>query len=942
MSFGFSASDVTSLIQLTVRTYRGWKRACGEYSRITGELDTLEIILSRVAFEVQQPTSLLEHHDQSLSKLQKIVSACKDDVKELENIVSKFRSLGISRRSNWDRLRLGNTDLSSLQQRLGLHITAFGTYLSILGISSVGRVEDNVKILPEMKRTIDNLAAEIRAGRREGSVMTTYEDDEKEVWRQFRRELILDGFQSGKIDMVKRHLRRYLKRLNEAGLLDEEVPEELESYQFMSKEAQGGGEDSYNNIPPFISPFQPLVESGHSENEPELLNAGNENAPTDPGRDAGPHCAAIETRLHHLAINDKKQLNSEPCVSRYLDKKQKSEEYREGCSTFGPKSNPNGSADDAEQSISMLLVRSDTPKGPSQSREQRSRINSNKGKGESALLEDWNISDTMCKKTFAIEGGQESSKCDDLSGIVSPSFLTDSSIPGNSNYLSSVVGIVLISSIGVEKGKERTERKADTSTLMIPAPVLANPSVNIEECDYYNSKEMPIRMIAYQPLPLSSFYPVVPIDVFLWKIGWDRLLDPEDRWVYIDLCADRGAKRCFWKPPIPEKEPYLSPPVGWQRVETVSGRIWWTHSSTGLVSYTYPTKNQLFLFKNGEPMHFLPEGHSKPRLISQLAEHELAKIRDGVSCQISRKLCERSEHYPHSRYGGWRMHLITSNTVILQGRERHRTDFKFRLCQSIVSRRRITHYQDIHDTKCNPHRDTIALCTNVDLKDWKPYAEMMLYHCYAHREKLNILLASHIAKLTQEAGYECTWEPLESLQRDTRLFNLIEKFNRHLSLRQCCMEFVSEDLKTELASAMVSFCKPWTETTLRYGPLGDLYQRFSCLHDRLRLQSPVTLASLKELESVIIALPGSWSGMDLCAQHLLRVQKCLSTAASWLVVAHDVWRKRHLKKISDIYAELLADFVGHVEKGAWTAEALLLVHLLARDKDDFVTIAGEA
>ena len=228
MSFGFSVSDITSLVQLTTRTYQGWKRACGEYADITHDLSSLNIILSRVAFEVKSPTSLLLHHDHDLSRLREIATNCRGVVDQLATIVSKYDGIVLSRRNNWERIRFGQKNLDGIRDKLTLQITALGTYLDILGVSAIGRMDNKLDGLTEMRNVIDGLAAEIRAGRREGSVMTTYEDDEKEVWRQFRREMISEGFSSENFKKVRSHIRKYVKRMTEAGLLDEDVPKESE------------------------------------------------------------------------------------------------------------------------------------------------------------------------------------------------------------------------------------------------------------------------------------------------------------------------------------------------------------------------------------------------------------------------------------------------------------------------------------------------------------------------------------------------------------------------------------------------------------------------------------------------------------------------------------------------------------------------------------------
>jgi len=56
------------------------------------------------------------------------------------------------------------------------------------------------------------------------STLTTYEDDDKAVWREFRRELIGTGIGSREIHKYSAALKTYLSRLQRDGLLDEEVP----------------------------------------------------------------------------------------------------------------------------------------------------------------------------------------------------------------------------------------------------------------------------------------------------------------------------------------------------------------------------------------------------------------------------------------------------------------------------------------------------------------------------------------------------------------------------------------------------------------------------------------------------------------------------------------------------------------------------------------------
>ena len=260
MSFGFSVSDITSLIQLTADTYRGWRDACGEYATVTGELENLEIILLRVESEVKTSSSLLHKHH---AQLQSVTTNCARVIKRLNKVLSKYKSLGTNRQKNWERIRLSNENLSDLRDKLVAQITALNAFLDVVGIGSLGRMENVV--LPGMVETIDKLAAEIRAGRREGSVMTTFEDDEKHIWRQFRRELISEGFSSAKLKRASPFLRAYLQELSDAGQLDEEVPEKVEDP--VSKGGSISEQASKTNNQPPESYERPSVESECSDDE---------------------------------------------------------------------------------------------------------------------------------------------------------------------------------------------------------------------------------------------------------------------------------------------------------------------------------------------------------------------------------------------------------------------------------------------------------------------------------------------------------------------------------------------------------------------------------------------------------------------------------------------------------------------------------------------------
>jgi hypothetical protein len=59
-------------------------------------------------------------------------------------------------------------------------------YLQTIGVQILDPIDKKLDTLLDMKKVVDSLAAEIRAGRRESTIMAAYEDDEKAVSTQIQ------------------------------------------------------------------------------------------------------------------------------------------------------------------------------------------------------------------------------------------------------------------------------------------------------------------------------------------------------------------------------------------------------------------------------------------------------------------------------------------------------------------------------------------------------------------------------------------------------------------------------------------------------------------------------------------------------------------------------------------------------------------------------------
>lgn len=255
MSFGFSIGDFISLTQLASRVVRDSRKACGAHDELTHEVSSLHSVLQRLKKETGKPESPLNRPgDSCQDELQSILAGCKKLLKTLQTILIKYYSLSQGERSGrklWQRIRFGNgemQDLTDLRAKLVYYTSALSLFVNMVSIGSVGRVEKRMEEaggdLREIRLAVNGITAHLLAGsKREGSVLTAYADDDKAVWKEFRRELVSEGFSSATIHKHKDLIKAYVRELaSPRGLLDERdtYGEDIEATQ----NASDAGEDS--------------------------------------------------------------------------------------------------------------------------------------------------------------------------------------------------------------------------------------------------------------------------------------------------------------------------------------------------------------------------------------------------------------------------------------------------------------------------------------------------------------------------------------------------------------------------------------------------------------------------------------------------------------------------------------------------------------------------
>ena len=233
MSFGFSVGDVVSLLELAFKTVQNSRKACGEHADLTQEALTLNSVLQRLQQEILKLDSPISNNSSSnIQELALIIRGCEKVLRTLNNVLEKYNALGDQERSTrklWAKIRFGNGQVANMRDiraQITYYSSALSLYLNMESLGAIGRVEKQMNDaggdLKEIKTAVNGITAHLMASAgEERSVLTTYADDDAAIWREFRRELIKDGFSSDVIRRYKTTIQAYVKELGSRGVLDE-------------------------------------------------------------------------------------------------------------------------------------------------------------------------------------------------------------------------------------------------------------------------------------------------------------------------------------------------------------------------------------------------------------------------------------------------------------------------------------------------------------------------------------------------------------------------------------------------------------------------------------------------------------------------------------------------------------------------------------------------
>ncbi|KAB8300484.1 hypothetical protein EYC80_000650 [Monilinia laxa] len=291
MSFGASPSDVIIAVTFCRELYRKCRSAGGEYDEISREVRGLHNVLKHLKSEVEDEDSLL-NRDQSIwgRQLAPIIGDCDITLKQLDDLLLKHERLfnenggrNGSSEALWDKMRFGSNEMDQLggiRVKLISHKTSLTLFLDTIQLHENENegIAKNLNVQGEQLDIIldkvDHIAAKI--SQRARTPITNYEDDDKEVWKQFRRELISEGFSNDVLQQHKDVLRAYIRQMELDGLLGEE-PSRSQMPSPVSSHTKRCVGSTHSESSRGKSPFFDVVDTGDDFNKAKEIIQQEDN-----------------------------------------------------------------------------------------------------------------------------------------------------------------------------------------------------------------------------------------------------------------------------------------------------------------------------------------------------------------------------------------------------------------------------------------------------------------------------------------------------------------------------------------------------------------------------------------------------------------------------------------------------------------------------------------
>lgn len=242
MSFGFSVRDSILLIDVARTQYNNCIAAGAEYHDLARDVKTLHSVLELLHDESLKTSSPLLRGDRAFAtQLAPAINGCGHILEDLQTLLAKYEGLSGNKPVNptsklWHKIRFGSKiqALGEVRGKITFYTTTIAVLLDTMQLRATGRLEDKLDAtstamidgFQSIKLAMVEEALKAKSGSRCQSTasllsMSTYNEDDKEVWREFRRQLISKGFKSNQLDKHSDMLQAYLLKLVQSDVLNE-------------------------------------------------------------------------------------------------------------------------------------------------------------------------------------------------------------------------------------------------------------------------------------------------------------------------------------------------------------------------------------------------------------------------------------------------------------------------------------------------------------------------------------------------------------------------------------------------------------------------------------------------------------------------------------------------------------------------------------------------
>ena len=114
MSFGFSVGDVVGVSTLAWKVFKSCKDSSENFKNLSGEVVSLHVVLKETEDLIVE-NGLSQNQ---AAQLKHVADGCQKVLGDLEEMLTKYRSLGTKSQRTWDRMKWGNEGIADLRARL--------------------------------------------------------------------------------------------------------------------------------------------------------------------------------------------------------------------------------------------------------------------------------------------------------------------------------------------------------------------------------------------------------------------------------------------------------------------------------------------------------------------------------------------------------------------------------------------------------------------------------------------------------------------------------------------------------------------------------------------------------------------------------------------------------------------------------------------------------